>query len=153
MIFFFFFLPPESSSAICRPALNGRKSMPLQLESSGSSTYKRWEDKTCSAELEKTHSIQDRDPGIIKDFWRSFPLSHSFLAQTKIKLQDSSRRRESTGAWPRTANSNLGQAVPVCPTEGDCTGLYWAFLLIWKAIQLYSLQAGKWPACVWNWCS
>lgn len=73
-----FFLPPGSSSAICRPAVNGRKSMPLQLESSGSPTYKRWEAKTCSAELQKTHSIQDSRflQGSSRPFKASF-LSHT----------------------------------------------------------------------------
>lgn len=82
-----------------------------------------------------------QDSRCIQAFWSLFPIIHSFFAQAKIKLQHPTRRWESTGAWPRTANSNLGQAVPVCLTEG--VGLSWFLQLIWEAIQLHTLQASK----------
>lgn len=44
---------------MCRPAVNGRKSVLLQLESSGSPAYERAEEKTRSAGFEKTHSRED----------------------------------------------------------------------------------------------
>lgn len=68
-----------------------------------------------------SHKRQQVQTRIIKAHQSIFPLSHSF-AQNKIMPQHPSGRWESTGVWPKKANRNPGQALPVCLSGGG--GLY-----------------------------
>lgn len=129
-IVFFFFYPLRAhppfaglrwtAGSHCRCSWNPQVRLPRWEEMRGENRFSWIREITFPTR-------QQMRPGITKAFSSLFPLSHSFFAQTIIKRQHPGRGSESTGAWPRTANSNPGQAVPVCLTEGaglDCAGFF-----------------------------
>lgn len=120
-------LPPESSSAICRPAANGRRLSLLQLDASASATYKGRRRRGQHVQSDWKNSFRTRQltqPGNIQALW-SLLSDAAFCAPTKSNLMKScdTLRRGMRASWSPANNSKQPGQRGCCVLNGGACAL------------------------------